>query len=49
MHLPVTSVSLPVDPAGHYEGFPHFVSFSEVGARWRREAMLHLPPRHAPA
>ncbi|KAL4452130.1 hypothetical protein ABPG75_007792 [Micractinium tetrahymenae] len=29
IHLPVTSVTLPVDPSGHYEGFPHFVSFAE--------------------
>lgn len=28
-HLPVTSVTLPVDPSGRYEGFPHFVSFAE--------------------
>jgi len=28
-HVPVTSVSLPVDPSGHYEGFAHFVSFAE--------------------
>ena len=28
-HLPVTSVTLPVDPSGRYEGFPHFVAFAE--------------------
>lgn len=28
-HVPVTSVSLAVDPSGRYEGFPHFVSFAE--------------------
>lgn len=28
-HIPVTSVSLPVDPGGHYTSFPHFVGFSE--------------------
>ena len=28
-HLPVTSASLPVDPAGRYDAFPHFVGFAE--------------------